>query len=372
MTEAPPPPVPQDLDLRDFKGMHFDLHRLRASKAWRMAKREPELAFYMMNLWMASWHEVPASSLENDDIDLCDTAGCDPKRWPKIRDKVLRGFQICSDGKLYHPVVAEMALMAWESKKEAQTERAKQADKMRAWRAAKAAHSNGHGPDGPGGRSHYVPENEPSRSQSRDPSRNGNTAARNGNNGQCNGNGNSYAAATSELRSDDVTSLNRKEEKGREEVHTSMYVPGTQDSRARAEPAPPPEQRNMPRLGDSPAAWVPIAGGFELDDGMCGPVKKPVVNGFYLDEMAELVCSAAGISQRGYSDNWLILCSWLNAGYCPHRQIAPEIKRVDALRRSSLRSKGQSESRVDSIVYFDKPVRKLVPMLTPLHGRNVA
>ena len=97
--------------------MPLQVERLKKSKAWLYAKRRPELGFYMINLWAASWHEVPAASLEDDDDVLADAAMCDLKRWPQVKEKVLHGWVKCSDGRLYHPVVAEKAIEAWEAKK---------------------------------------------------------------------------------------------------------------------------------------------------------------------------------------------------------------------------------------------------------------
>ncbi|MDO8251425.1 MAG: DUF1376 domain-containing protein [Rhodoferax sp.] len=40
------------------------------------------------------------------------------KEWMKVRAGALRGFVKCSDGRLYHPVVAEKAREAWQAKLE--------------------------------------------------------------------------------------------------------------------------------------------------------------------------------------------------------------------------------------------------------------
>lgn len=117
MNGLPDPLTPPDSDLRGLDFMPLFITRLRKSKAWLMAKRQPELGFYMINLWTAAWHEVPAASLEIDDDVLADNAMCDPDTWLLIRDKVLRGWVKCSDGRLYHPVVAERANDAWATRK---------------------------------------------------------------------------------------------------------------------------------------------------------------------------------------------------------------------------------------------------------------
>lgn len=114
--ELLPPPVPADADLTDFKFMPLEVARLRRSKAWLICKRRPELAFYMLNLWTASWHERPAGSLEDDDDVLADAAMCSPEKWPKVRKEALRGWTKAADGRLYHPVVAEKVNDSWHGK----------------------------------------------------------------------------------------------------------------------------------------------------------------------------------------------------------------------------------------------------------------
>lgn len=117
MTDPRAPLTPSDCDLRDFAFMPLQVERLRRSKAWLYAKRLPELGFYMVNLWATSWHEVPCASVEDDDDVLADAAMCDPKRWPAMKIRVMHGWVKCSDGRLYHPVVAEKACEAWEAKR---------------------------------------------------------------------------------------------------------------------------------------------------------------------------------------------------------------------------------------------------------------
>lgn len=120
------PLTPADSNLSDFKFMPLEVQRLRKSRAWLICKRRPELAFYMLNLWTASWHEQPAGSLEDDDDVLADLAMCDPAKWMKLRADVLRGWIKCSDGRLYNKTVAEKANESWTSKLEHHYERARE------------------------------------------------------------------------------------------------------------------------------------------------------------------------------------------------------------------------------------------------------
>lgn len=112
----PAPLVEPDVNLSDFPFIPLYIERLRRSKAWLQCKRRPELGFYMVNLWGSCWHEQPAGSLENDDDVLADRAMCNPELWPSIKAQVLHGWILCNDGRYYHPVVAELAIDAWQAK----------------------------------------------------------------------------------------------------------------------------------------------------------------------------------------------------------------------------------------------------------------
>lgn len=118
----PSPLVPAHIDLRDFQFMPLDVVRLRDSSLAMNANGNEFRAAVM--LWCAAWHQVPAGSLPSDECNLATFAGYgrrnklkyDKVGWGKVREGALRGFKTCSDGRLYHTVIAEKALEAWEGK----------------------------------------------------------------------------------------------------------------------------------------------------------------------------------------------------------------------------------------------------------------
>lgn len=124
----PKPMTPPDLDLSSLEYMPLHVERLKRSVAWIKAKRNPELGFYLINLWTAAYMQTPAASLPADDDLLCDAAMCDPKRWPKVKEAVMRGFVRCADGRWYHRFVADIAhdalekRLKWRKKKQGQRE----------------------------------------------------------------------------------------------------------------------------------------------------------------------------------------------------------------------------------------------------------
>ncbi|MBN9497845.1 MAG: DUF1376 domain-containing protein [Alphaproteobacteria bacterium] len=118
MTDALPPPlVPADADLRDFAYMPLDVVRLRDSDLAALAGPEEFRSAVM--LWCASWHQIPAASVPDDDKILANLAGFGRgvTDWKKVREGALRGWVKCSDGRLYHPVVAEKANDALDGKR---------------------------------------------------------------------------------------------------------------------------------------------------------------------------------------------------------------------------------------------------------------
>lgn len=112
------PLVPAEVDLSDFKFMPLDCVRLRDSDLTSNVSGDEFRCAVL--LWCASWHQIPAASLPNDDKVLSNFSGFGRvvKEWLKVKDGAMRGWLLCNDGRLYHPVVAEKALEAWRSKLE--------------------------------------------------------------------------------------------------------------------------------------------------------------------------------------------------------------------------------------------------------------
>ncbi|HCF3717120.1 TPA: DUF1376 domain-containing protein [Pseudomonas aeruginosa] len=108
----PEPLTPTDCDLSTFAFMPLDVQRLLTSETWVLGSGDERAA--AMTLWLASWHQVPAASVPDNDRMLAHLSQC--ARWDKVKAHVLRGWVKCSDGRLYHPVVAEKALESWVEK----------------------------------------------------------------------------------------------------------------------------------------------------------------------------------------------------------------------------------------------------------------
>ena len=135
----PTPLTPPECDLSDFQYMELDVRRLRDSKFAATPNGDAFRAGIM--LWCAAWHQIPAASLPDDDVELANLAGygrmpISVKEWKKVRAEALHGFVKCSDGRLYHPVIAEKAIAAFESKRKYAYE--KSCDRLRKENAKRA------------------------------------------------------------------------------------------------------------------------------------------------------------------------------------------------------------------------------------------
>jgi hypothetical protein len=113
---TPAPLTPEDSNLQDFAFMPLDVARLRDSDL--AANESPTACWAAVQLWAASWHQVPAASIPDDDKWMAKQTGYGRmvKDWLKIKEGAMRGWIKCSDGRLYHPVVSEKANEAWLAK----------------------------------------------------------------------------------------------------------------------------------------------------------------------------------------------------------------------------------------------------------------
>lgn len=105
----PQPPVPINADLRHFPNMPLEVGRLRDS---RIVKGDAEVFRCALLLWCGSWHQVPAGSLPDDDLELSHLVGLgrDLKTWRKIKGAAMQGWRMFADRRFYHLVVCEKVI----------------------------------------------------------------------------------------------------------------------------------------------------------------------------------------------------------------------------------------------------------------------
>lgn len=116
---APAPLVPEDVDLRSFTYIPFDIAWLVDSDFAITASGEGFKT--AITLLARSWGQIPAGSLPDDDRMLAHLAGFGRgdaalAQWSLVKDEALTDFVLCSDGRFYSRSLAGRTLEAWNSK----------------------------------------------------------------------------------------------------------------------------------------------------------------------------------------------------------------------------------------------------------------
>jgi hypothetical protein len=110
----PAPLTPPDCDLRGLPRLPLDVAQLRDGAMTLLPDAEPFRAGLLA--LAAAWWQVPAASLPDDETALAYLCGYgrDIGTWQRVCGAgALAEWVRCSDGRLYHPALAERACDAW-------------------------------------------------------------------------------------------------------------------------------------------------------------------------------------------------------------------------------------------------------------------
>ncbi len=308
MTDLPEPLTPPDCDLRGYTWMPVDVQRLLTSETWVLGTAEEKVAAF--TLWAAAWSQVPAGSLPSEDLMLAHLSQAGAG-WKKVRQHALRGWIKCSDGRLYHKVVAE---------KESFDSRQAQKQRTEAARNARLAKRVTQPPDA------SVPTTtEP------------------------------VTSSVADSVTENVTGSRVQESTGEDkEREAAKPLAAFSDSRN-----PQPVRDAMTRIvnpspNDPPTAWMHLAD--RLPDGtakvelldIVPGLGNPICGGMQLNVAAGLLCVAAGLGLDWRGD-WRLLINWLRDGLDFHDVILPAVQRVAS------RPSYQTPS---TLRYFESAVRE--------------
>lgn len=128
----PRPLTPEDCDCTDLDGFMLNVERLLGSELVALSSHEVIGAALL--LWSRSWKQRPAASLPDDDKVNAAFARMAVPRFRKLKEEILRGFVLCSDGRLYHKVLAIEAVKAFGKKQAFRKKREADAERLRRWR----------------------------------------------------------------------------------------------------------------------------------------------------------------------------------------------------------------------------------------------
>lgn len=134
MTGLPEPLTPPDCDVRSLDTFDFNVERLMSSELVAISTGDEFKAAVL--LWCRAWKQVPAGSLPDDDRVLASFAGVPVAKWRKVRAGALRGFIKCLDGRLYHPMLSDLAIKGDARRKRFLKKRETDAERLREWRSS--------------------------------------------------------------------------------------------------------------------------------------------------------------------------------------------------------------------------------------------
>ncbi|HDR9029912.1 TPA: DUF1376 domain-containing protein [Burkholderia vietnamiensis] len=130
--------IPYPADTR-AKGWRFELdyERIRQSDTWALAA--PEIRPWLLMLWMTAWEQTPCGSLPDDDELIAARIGMALEQFQAIKKRLMRGWWLAEDGRLYHNTMIERVLEMIDRRDGERIRKANQRAKKEAERASAAS-----------------------------------------------------------------------------------------------------------------------------------------------------------------------------------------------------------------------------------------
>ncbi|MCA8017760.1 hypothetical protein [Burkholderia metallica] len=131
-----PPPYPSDTRAKGWR-FELDYERIRQSDTWALAA--PEIRPWLLMLWMTAWEQTPCGSLPDDDELIAARIGMPTEQFQAIKKRLMRGWWLAEDGRMYHSTMVERVLEMTERRDGERVRKANQRAKKGAERPADAA-----------------------------------------------------------------------------------------------------------------------------------------------------------------------------------------------------------------------------------------
>ena len=113
ISEAPDPPVPEEVNLESCSWMKLHGDRL-ADSTFGITSSRAGIGCAVLVWWYA--FKQPGASIPNDQRILAHVCGLRWRdaEWLRIKEEALDKFYLCNNNRLYHPFLSEVAIEAWE------------------------------------------------------------------------------------------------------------------------------------------------------------------------------------------------------------------------------------------------------------------
>lgn len=140
-----PAPYPSDTRAKGWR-FELDLERIRQSDTWALAA--PEIRPWLFMLWATAWEQTPCGSLPNEDELIAARIGMPLDLFQAAKGRLLRGWWLADDGRLYHDTLAERVQDMIERRDGEKNRKAEYREREKAKKqAAAAALAAGNGPN---------------------------------------------------------------------------------------------------------------------------------------------------------------------------------------------------------------------------------
>jgi hypothetical protein len=133
--DFPPPLVASHVDCSDLDAFMLNAERLMSSEL--LALHGNEIVGAALLLWCRAWKQQPAASLPDDDRVNAAFARLSLPKFRRVKEAVMRGFVKCSDGRLYHRFLANVAVNAYQKKLAFRKRRDIDRERLKGWRRSR-------------------------------------------------------------------------------------------------------------------------------------------------------------------------------------------------------------------------------------------
>ncbi|HDR9081265.1 TPA: hypothetical protein QDA98_003875 [Burkholderia vietnamiensis] len=135
-------PYPSDTRAKGWR-FELDLERIERSDTWALTPAD--LRPWLLMLWSTAWQQEPCGSLPANDELIAARIGMKTSVFVKNRDKLMRGWWMADDGRLYHNTIVTRVLEMLETRDKERNRKAEWRDRKKAEKQSEQVPDMSHG-----------------------------------------------------------------------------------------------------------------------------------------------------------------------------------------------------------------------------------
>ncbi|HDR9285166.1 TPA: hypothetical protein QDB46_000220 [Burkholderia multivorans] len=135
-------PYPPDTRAKGWR-FELDLERIERSDTWALTPAD--LRPWLLMLWSTAWQQEPCGSLPANDELIAARIGMKTSVFVKNRDKLMRGWWLAEDGRLYHNTIVTRVLEMLAARDKERNRKAEWRDRKKAEKQSEQVPDMSHG-----------------------------------------------------------------------------------------------------------------------------------------------------------------------------------------------------------------------------------